>query len=102
MRYLLVLLAVALFFAVTNPDTGDFVDWAVPHLMEANFRYEIERALGSVVAKPILTSVTTRRDYAVASLFVVRTNEDEHRFLGIAGQFVSLDNGALDLRSLMP
>ncbi len=102
MRVLLVLLAVALLLAVTNPSTTEFVEWAVPQVMEANFRWELERALGSVVAKPLLTSITTRRDYALFSVFTVRSGEQQTRFLGIAKQFLRLDDEELDLRQLMP
>ncbi len=102
MRYLAILLAVALLLAVTNPGTTDFIDWAVPQIMEANFRLEIERALGSVVAKPILNGITTRRDYALFSVFTVRSGEQETQFLGILKQFVPLDDEEVNLRNLMP
>ena len=102
MRKLLIfVVVVGVFLTVTNPGMGDFQDFVRDHAAD-----RIEQKLGSGTLSELLggaggellasnvSRVTERQSYLVCSLYTMDLDRDGRsngRALGIAGQFVVLE-----------
>ena len=97
------LLAAALVavLALTNPDKGDFAlayaDRLNAELAEGiGLEGPVGEAIGSVTQRALAAAIeeqTIRRDYLVASVFILPAAGEDLRVLGALQRFVRLDGG---------
>lgn len=84
------ILAVLLTAAVTNPSRDDFINWGITEIRN-QAENEIERVFGSAVAGPMLELQTEVDDYVVFSVFTLEKAEEEVKYLGIFNNFFKLN-----------
>ncbi|MFW5686691.1 MAG: hypothetical protein ACOCXL_00735 [Halanaerobium sp.] len=86
---LIIILAVLILAAVTNPSREDFVNWGVAEI-RSEAESDIERIFGGAVAAPMLEMQTDVDDYVFFSVFTVQKSESEVIYLGLFGNFFTL------------
>ena len=86
---LVIILAVLLSAAVTNPSREEFINWGVAEI-RSQAESDIERIFGGAVAAPMLELQTEVDDYVFFSIFTLEKTESELKYLGIFNSFFTL------------
>lgn len=87
---LLLLAAVALVLAVTNPGSDDFARWFERKAEAAAQKQDVLSGL-SLLERTLEVKTSLRRDnYLLFSVFHVRVMHREHAFVGVLGGFLGL------------
>ncbi|MFW5885536.1 MAG: hypothetical protein ACOCUX_00725 [Halanaerobium sp.] len=86
---LIIILAVLILAAVTNPSREDFVNWGVAEI-RSEAESDIERIFGGAVAAPMLEMQTDVDDYVFFSFFTLQKSDSEVKYLGLFGKFFTL------------
>mgnify|MGYP006876763773 CR=1 FL=1 len=79
--------AVLLGLAVTNPTKDEFAEWASAQVTKEADKESFWDALGMLLGKPMIKSMTVHNNYLVFSTFEVEDTE----FLGICKQFIPME-----------
>jgi len=87
-----IVLAVLLTAAVTNPSREDFINWGVAEI-RSQAENDIERIFGGAVAAPMLELQTNVEDYVFFSVFTLEKADSEAKYLGIFNSFFALGEG---------
>lgn len=87
-----IVLAVLLSAAVTNPSREEFINWGVAEIRD-DAESDIERIFGGAVAAPMLELQTEDDDYVFFSIFTLEKSDSEVRYLGIFNNFFALSDG---------
>jgi uncharacterized protein (DUF4213/DUF364 family) len=88
----IIVLAVLLTAAVTNPSREDFINWGVAEI-RADAENDIERIFGGAVAAPMLELQTDVEDYVFFSIFTLEKSDSEVKYLGVFNNFFTLSDG---------
>jgi uncharacterized protein (DUF4213/DUF364 family) len=88
----IIVLAVLLTAAVTNPSREDFINWGVAEI-RADAENDIERIFGGAVAAPMLELQTDVEDYVFFSIFTLEKSDSEVKYLGAFNNFFTLSDG---------
>ncbi|MFN2339657.1 MAG: hypothetical protein ABR547_00110 [Halanaerobium sp.] len=86
---LVMVLAVLLTAAVTNPSREEFINWSVAEI-RSQAESDIERIFGGAVAAPMLELQTNVQDYVFFSIFTLEKSDSEVKYLGLFNNFFSL------------
>jgi len=86
---LVMILAVLVAAAVTNPSREAFINWGVAEI-RSQAESDVERIFGGAVAAPMLELQTDVDDYVFFSIFTLEKPESEVKYLGIFNNFFSL------------
>ncbi len=86
---LVIILAVLVTAAVTNPSKEEFINWGVAEI-RSQAESDIERIFGGAVAAPMLELQTEVNDYVFFSIFILEKTESEVKYLGIFNTFFTL------------
>lgn len=87
-----IVLAVLLTAAVTNPSREDFINWGVAEI-RSEAESDIERIFGGAVAAPMLELQTDVNDYVFFSIFTLEKSDSQVKYLGLFGNFFTLSEG---------
>ncbi|MFW6029987.1 MAG: hypothetical protein ACOCRO_06995 [Halanaerobiales bacterium] len=77
---LIIILLLAILMIITNPDQEDFINWAIE---QEETDTALERKLGDVIKRPLLTLATSREDYILFSIFTIQETGEKTVYLGI-------------------
>lgn len=86
---LVIVFAVLLTAAVTNPSREEFINWGVAEI-RSQAESDIERIFGGAVAAPMLELQTNVQDYVFFSIFTLEKSDSEVKYLGLFNNFFSL------------
>ena len=86
---LVIVLAVLVTAAVTNPSREEFINWGVAEI-RSQAESDIERIFGGAVAAPMLELQTEVNDYVFFSIFILEKSESEVKYLGVFNNFFTL------------
>ena len=89
---LVIVLAVLLTAAVTNPSREEFINWGVAEI-RSEAESDIERIFGGAIAAPMLELQTDVQDYVFFSIFTLEKSDSEVKYLGIFNSFFTLSEG---------
>ena len=89
---LVIVLAVLLTAAVTNPSREEFINWGVAEI-RSEAESDIERIFGGAIAAPMLELQTDVQDYVFFSIFTLEKSDSEVKYLGIFNIFFTLREG---------
>ncbi len=84
-----IVLAVLLTAAITNPSREDFINWGVAEI-RSEAESNIERIFGGAVAAPMLELQTDVNDYVFFSIFTLEKSDSEVKYLGVFNNFFTL------------
>ncbi len=87
--FLVIIFAVLLSAAVTNPSREEFINWGVAEI-RSQAENDIERIFGGAVAAPMLELQTEVDDYVFFSIFTLEKSDSEVKYLGLFNNFFSL------------
>lgn len=87
-----IVLAVLLTAAVTNPSKEEFINWGVAEI-RSDAESDIERIFGGAVAAPMLELQTGVNDYVFFSIFTLEKSDGEIKYLGVFNNFFTLSEG---------
>lgn len=87
-----IVLAVLLTAAITNPSREDFINWGVAEI-RSEAESNIERIFGGAVAAPMLELQTDVNDYVFFSIFTLKKSDSEVEYLGVFNNFFTLSEG---------
>ncbi|MFP4020006.1 MAG: hypothetical protein ACLFUK_00240 [Halanaerobium sp.] len=87
-----IVLAVLLTAAVTNPSREEFINWGVAEI-RADAESDIERMFGGAVAAPMLEVQTKDEDYVFFSIFTLEKSDSQVSYLGIFNNFFTISDG---------
>lgn len=87
---LIIIFAVLLSAAVTNPSREEFINWGVAEI-RAQAESDIERIFGGAVAAPMLELQTEADDYVFFTIFTLEKSDSEVKYLGIFNSFFALN-----------
>ncbi|RAK07107.1 hypothetical protein C8C77_11837 [Halanaerobium saccharolyticum] len=88
----IVVLALLLLAAVTNPSRDEFINWGVAEI-RSEAESDLERIFGGAVAAPMLELQTEVNDYVFFSIFTLEKSDSEVKYLGIFNSFFTLSQG---------
>jgi len=88
----IIILAVLLSAAVTNPSREEFINWGVAEI-RSQAENDIERIFGGAVAAPMLELQTEVNDYVFFTVFTLEKSDSEVKYLGIFNTFFTISEG---------
>ncbi|TDO86148.1 hypothetical protein DFR79_11562 [Halanaerobium saccharolyticum] len=89
---LVIVLAVLLLAAVTNPSREEFINWGVAEI-RSDAESDIERIFEGAIAAPMLELQTEVNDYVFFSIFTLEKSDTEIKYLGIFNTFFTISEG---------
>lgn len=87
---IIIIFAVLLSAAVSNPSREEFINWGVAEI-RSQAENDIERIFGGAVAAPMLELQTEVNDYVFFSIFTLEKSDSEVNYLGIFNNFFALE-----------
>jgi len=87
---IIIIFAVLLSAAVSNPSREEFINWGVAEI-RSQAENDIERIFGGAVAAPMLELQTEVNDYVFFSIFTLEKSDSELNYLGIFNNFFALE-----------
>ncbi|MDZ7672155.1 MAG: DUF4359 domain-containing protein [Halanaerobiales bacterium] len=91
MVFLILIIVLATFLAITNPNQEDFISWGVEQLQEDS-ETDLGKILEGVIGEQVLRVKTSRTNYVIFSIFSVENSGESAKYLGIVNQFFRLGN----------
>ncbi|MGM0444952.1 MAG: hypothetical protein ACQEQH_00965 [Bacillota bacterium] len=89
MVFLILIIVLATFLAITNPNQEEFISWGVEQL-QADSETELEKILEGTIGEQVLRAKTSRTNYVIFSIFSVENAGESAKYLGIVNQFFKL------------
>lgn len=89
MVFLILIIVLATFLAITNPNQEEFISWGVEQL-QADSENELEKILEGTLGEQVLRTKTSRTNYVIFSIFSVENAGESAKYLGIVNQFFRL------------
>ena len=91
MMLIVIVLLVLLLLAVTKPSEGDFHTWARANIQAGSDGDLLERGL-ALTLRTQARLEARYQDYAVFAIVETRMANRKHRYLGIAGQWILIED----------
>jgi hypothetical protein len=91
MVFLILIIVLATFLAITNPNQEGFISWGVEQLQEDS-ETDLGKILEGVIGEQVLRVKTSRTNYVIFSIFSVENSGESAKYLGIVNQFFRLGN----------
>ncbi len=85
-----IVMAVLLTAAVSNPSKEEFINWGVKEI-QSEAESEIERIFGGAFAEPMLEMQTDVENNIFYSIFILKKSDRQIKYLGIFNNFYQLD-----------
>lgn len=90
---LIIVIAIILLMAFTNPTKAEYVDWASNKLNEAVGEDNTLASIGiELFGNSVISSTTNKKSLLIGSLFTTTYEEQEVKVIGIFGNFIPISN----------